>query len=127
MYGLHPDDSLAAGHGASGRNSGQVCTANANDVKPTLCRWRSVSDANGERAYMMSPMEKAKQNRWSEQIAQEIAFRCLRWEENGAFLDIQLTAAIIRAVVHQRIEQQANADHEATKTTTPETIDRRSD
>jgi hypothetical protein len=45
----------------------------------------------------MSPMDRAKRNRWSEQIAQQIARDCLRWTENGAFLDIQRTAAIVRA------------------------------
>jgi hypothetical protein len=42
-------------------------------------------------------MDRAKRNRWSEQIAQKIANDCLRWTKNGAFLDIQRTAAIVRA------------------------------
>jgi predicted TIM-barrel fold metal-dependent hydrolase len=42
-------------------------------------------------------MDRAKRNRWSEQIAQQIARDCLQWTENGAFLDIQRTAAIVRA------------------------------
>ena len=45
----------------------------------------------------MSPMDRAKRNRWSEQIAQQIARDCMRWTPNGSFLDIQRTAAIIRA------------------------------
>jgi hypothetical protein len=45
----------------------------------------------------MSPMDRAKRNRWSEQIAQQIARDCLQWSENGSFLDIQRAAAIIRA------------------------------
>ena len=45
----------------------------------------------------VSPMDRAKRNRWSEQIAQQIARDCLRWTENGAFLDIQRAAAIVRA------------------------------
>jgi hypothetical protein len=45
-----------------------------------------------------SPMDIAKRNRWSEQIAQQIARDYMRWTENGAFLDIQRTAAVIRSV-----------------------------
>lgn len=45
----------------------------------------------------MSPMDRAKRNRWSEQIAQQIARDCMRWTENGSFLDIQRAAAIVRA------------------------------
>jgi hypothetical protein len=45
----------------------------------------------------MSPMNRAKRNRWSEQIAQQIARDCLQWTENGSFLDIQRAAAIVRA------------------------------
>ena len=45
----------------------------------------------------MSPMDKAKANRWSELAAQEIASRCLYWHEHGATLDVQRAAAIIRA------------------------------
>lgn len=51
----------------------------------------------GNEAMMMSPMDRAKRNRWSEQIAQQIARDCLRWSENGSFLDIQRAAAIVRA------------------------------
>lgn len=51
----------------------------------------------GNEAMTMSPMDRAKRNRWSEQIAQQIARDCLRWSENGSFLDIQRAAAIVRA------------------------------
>jgi len=50
----------------------------------------------------LSPMDIAKRNRWSEKIAQEIAGQCMRWTENGAFLDIQRAAAIIRAGVLEK-------------------------
>jgi hypothetical protein len=59
----------------------------------------------------LSPMDRAKKNRWSEKIAQEIASRCLRWTENGAFLDIQRAAAIVRAGVTER-EQKPDAECE---------------
>ena len=47
----------------------------------------------------LSPMDIAKRNRWSEKLAQRIASQCLRWTEDGAVLDIQRAAAIIRAGV----------------------------
>jgi hypothetical protein len=47
-------------------------------------------------------MDIAKRSRWSEKIAQKIAGQCMRWTENGAFLDIQRAAAIIRAGVLEK-------------------------
>ncbi len=44
----------------------------------------------------VSPLATAKARKWSEDAAQDIARRCLYWTENGATLDIQRTAAIIR-------------------------------
>jgi hypothetical protein len=59
---------------------------------------KSSNESNTEQKEMtVSPMDRAKRNRWSEQIAQQIARDCLRWAENGAFLDIQRAAAIVRA------------------------------
>ena len=59
---------------------------------------KSSNESNTEQKKMtMSPMDRAKRNRWSEQIAQQIARDCLRWSKNGSFLDIQRAAAIVRA------------------------------
>jgi len=57
-----------------------------------------------------SPMDIAKRKRWSEKLAQNIASRCLRWTENGALLDIQLAAAIIRAGVAKRAETAVDTE-----------------